>query len=117
MEDKIRVLPLQTPEPDKPWVLEICPASTLKRFDLYKTYKKNTEEQREARSHILSEFELRGQLKFTDESVRKKVISDSAGDALDSVIATLSTFRVIRNPEALFPKGHNISLIEGYVYT
>ena len=115
-EDRVRVLPMQAPEPDKPWVLEICPASTLKRLDLYKTYKKNTEEQKEARSHILSELELRGQLKFTDESVRNKVLSDSGGDALDSVIAAFTTFKVVQNPESIIPQKQSDYMLEGYVY-
>ena len=116
IEEKIRVLPMQTPEPDKPWVLEICPASTLKQFDLYKTYKKNTEEQRETRSHILSELELRGRLKFTDESLRNKVLSDSRGDALDSMIAAFTTFKVVQNPESIIPQKHCDYMLEGYVY-
>ena len=115
-EDRIRVLPMQTPEPDKPWVLEICPASTLKRLNLYRTYKKNTKEQKEARSHILSELELRGQLRFTDESVRDKVLSDSEGDALDSVIAAYTTCKVIQNPESIVPPTQSYYLLEGYVY-
>ena len=115
-ENRVRVLPTQDPEPDKPWVLEICPASALKRLDLYKTYKKNTEEQREARSHILSELELRGQLKFTDESLRNKVLSDSGGDALDSVIAAFTTFKVVQNPESVIPEKQSDYMLEGYVY-
>ena len=107
---------MQAPEPDKPWILETCPASTLKRLNLYKTYKKNTPEQREARSHILSELELRGPLKFTDESTRNKVLSDSGGDALDSVIAAFTTFKVIQNPKSIIPQKQNDYMLEGCVY-
>jgi hypothetical protein len=34
-DDAARVLPLQSPVPGKACLLEICPASTLKRFHLY----------------------------------------------------------------------------------
>ncbi len=33
------VLPMQSALPGKPWILEICPASTLKRKGLYSSYK------------------------------------------------------------------------------
>jgi hypothetical protein len=115
-ENKVRVLPMQVPEPGKPWVLEICPASTLKGLDLYKPYKNNNKGQREARSHILSELELRGQLRFTNELVRNEVLSDSGGDALDSVIAAFTTFKVVQNPERVIPQKQSDYMLEGYVY-
>jgi hypothetical protein len=51
------VPPMQTPAPDKSWLLEICPASTLKQESLYQPYKGKREEYAEARTRVLEAVE------------------------------------------------------------
>jgi len=113
------VLPMQRPLSNEPWILEICPASTLKKLDLYKgyKYKVKTGKHREVRLAIRTEIESKGDLTFREPSIHSTIIEDRGGDALDSVIAALATFHAIRDPERLFPKDQDTYAIEGYVYT
>jgi hypothetical protein len=111
------VLPMQNRVDGKPWLLEVCPASTLKARNLYFPYKGRTAEHRQARTRIVGGIEKMGLVHGLDPVIRNLVVEDKGGDALDSVIAVLATFRAVRNPEALFPKGDNTYSIEGYVYT
>ncbi|MBP2031120.1 hypothetical protein J2755_002068 [Methanohalophilus levihalophilus] len=85
------VPPMQNPDPNKPWIAEICPACTLKEMGLYQPYKGKEEAQESQRILIvkrLSEIKMR-----LDESIKEKAINDSEGDALDSILATLSAYR------------------------
>jgi hypothetical protein len=114
-QDRIRVPPMQDPEPGKPRLVEICPASTLKRLGLYKPYKNNTDEQESARAEILSELEKGSPLEFPDQSVRNTVLADSRGDALDSVIAACAAFELLQDPGSIVPQNHSGWMLEGYV--
>ena len=116
-EDIARVLPMQKPKPGRCLILEICPASTLKHYNLYQKYKypEEKDDRPETRLKILKEIEKRGNLKFKDKGIRKLVIQDRNGDALDSVIAAFATFRAVQ--DGLSPKTENKDyMIEGYVY-
>ena len=111
------VLPMQKPSIGKPWILEICPASTLKDLDLYQKYKyrKKKDDCPEVRSEILKEIEKQGPLGFQDKGIRETVIKDRNGDAQDSVIAAFTTFRAVKG--GLIPGNENGAyMIEGYVY-
>ena len=68
------VLPLQAPLPAIPWLLEVCPASTLKQVWSYRySYKGREEQKREAREHILEGFEGKGMLVVPDQEIRSKL--------------------------------------------
>lgn len=108
------VLPMQSALPGKPWVLEVCPASTLKQEALYQPYKGRREAHRKAREHILREIEEEG-LSIPAE-LQAEIVADREGDALDSVIAAFATFRALHNPAGLVPEGKDVYKIEGYVY-
>lgn len=105
------VLPMQHPHHGTPWILEICPASTLKKMNLYRPYK--GKEHRKQRGRILNAVEATGSISIPEEAIREKIIADSGGDALDSVIAAYSTFRALCNPVALMGRAYRI---DGYVY-
>ena len=109
-----RVLPMQSVLPDKPWMLEICPASTLKQKALYQPYKGRGEEHRQAREHILREIEEKA-LSIPAE-LRAEIVDNREGDALDSVIAAFATFRALHDPAGLVPEGNDAYKLEGYVY-
>ena len=108
------VLPMQSALPGKPWVLEICPASTLKQEALYQPYKGRREAHRKAREHILREIEEKA-LSIPAKS-RAEIMADCEGDVLDSVIAAFATFRTLHNPAGLIPEGNDAYKLEGYVY-
>lgn len=99
--DAACILPMQKPLNGKAWVLEICPASILKRENLSTPYKGRADDRRTARIKILQAIEKRLQLRVTTSVTRSRIAEDSGGDALDSVIAALATFRAFRNSFAL----------------
>lgn len=110
---QVRVLPMQEPDPGRTWLLEICPASTLKRAGLYAPYKRA--DAAPVREGLLMSLTDDGRVVVSDE-VRDAVIRDRKGDALDSVIAAITTWRVL--PEASQPRADNglLAAIEGRVF-
>ncbi len=110
------VLPMQMAAIGKPWILEVCPASRLKRMGLYLSYKGRTTQSREARMRLVDEIQEMELLDELDEGMRKLVVDDAGGDALDSVIAAVATAHAIRNQNSA-PVGQDDPYsIEGYVY-
>ena len=109
------ILPMQPATPGRPWVLEICPASTLKPAGLNSPYKGNRKEHYAARACILAELEGRVPLSIP-ASLRLTILDDCEGDALDSVVATLAVFRAVRNPDGILAGSNKAYAIEGYVY-
>jgi hypothetical protein len=110
------VLPMQGVQPDKPWILEICPASTLKRESLYLQGYKQGDEGYAARARILEGIEATGILSISSSTVRSTILDEPHGDALDSVIAAFATFRALRNLSLLSVDSNNAYALEGYVY-
>jgi hypothetical protein len=105
---------MQEAEEDKPWLLEICPASTLKRGGLYAPYKGGRDEHRSARLRILRELEARAIA--IRPGLRSTIVDDVGGDALDSVVAALATFTALRNSLVVDAEDRAVYAIEGYVY-
>ena len=111
-DGEVSVLPMQSAKPDRPWAIEIYPAATLDQFGLCRNdYKEDTEASRKRRKRNLDGLlecaggELRG------NGIRATAIEDSEGDALDSLVAAVATFRAVRNglppvDEASYPEGH-----------
>jgi hypothetical protein len=111
------VLPMQARRADRAWVLEICPASTLKREGLpAQGYKAKTEEGRRTREAILAGLEGQGQVEVGSAGLRARIIEEEGGDALDSVIAAWATYRAIGAPEIDPVAGLRAYALEGYVY-
>lgn len=110
------VLPMQCVQPDKSWVLEICPASTLKRESLYLQGYKQGEEGYTARARILEWIEAIGILSISSSTVRSAVLNDPHGDALDSVIAAFATMRAVSNPAGLSAERGSDYALEGFVF-
>ena len=110
------VLPMQSALPGKPWILEICPASTLKRRGLYSSYKGRTNAHHAARVFVLESLEVTGPLSILAQGVRSAILEDRGGDALDSVIAAFATFRALRDPALLTVESSDAYVLEGYVY-
>lgn len=109
------VLPMQKPRIGKPWILEVCPASTLKRLRSYKPYKGREDSKRAARRAILQTLEVTGPLAIAD-SLRSVVLDDPEGDALDSIIAAFATSRALFNPTVLVQHEVKGCSAEGHVY-
>lgn len=113
----ICVLPMQRTLPGKPWLLEVCPASTLKKLRLYLLpYKRSDEKSRKHRERIIEGLQETGTILIGSSTLRQKILDDWHGDALDSVIAAFATFRALGNPAYLSVPGTSAYAIEGYIY-
>ncbi|MDY0387005.1 MAG: hypothetical protein RBT65_07735 [Methanolobus sp.] len=111
---KAYTVPMQEAQEDKPWLIEICPASTLKSEDLYIGYKGRAEKKRQNRKYILDEMLHKGIT--VPEKLREKIINNKDGDALDSFIAAYATFRSLGKLDDVIENLPEIYLQEGYTF-
>ena len=88
-------LPFDSPQTGAPWLLEICPASLLKKHGLYFSYKGKSEAQRENRERITSECQARFGLEVP-EKFAQIAFDDSEGDALDAILSALCVARALK---------------------
>lgn len=84
------IISVEPPHPERAWIAETCPASVLKRLDLYRPYKGRTPATRSMRRDIIAVLNERGYLLAPSRSHQDRLIDDQGGDALDSVIACLA---------------------------
>ena len=114
----ICVLPMQRMSPSRPWLCEICPASTLRRMGLRQPYKGHHKDRdkRAIRAHILEGIEKTGAVIIKPPALRSKILDDPDGDALDSIIAAFATFRAVRNLARSSVLRIDPYVLEGYVY-
>ena len=104
------VLPFQRPIPGRPWIIEVCPAVTLRRLGLYdRRYKGLGERRCLERQRLLDRLADRGMQ--LPERVRKRALEDGGGDALDSLVALLTAW-FVRDALAVDAP----SVLEGYIY-
>lgn len=86
------VLPIQSAEQGKPWILEICPASTLKMLYMM-LYKEKV------------------------PPYKGGTLYDNRTKILDSIVAAFATFRAIENMRTNQPvEIDKIHLLEGFVF-
>jgi hypothetical protein len=90
--------PMEERLPGKPCVVEICPASTLKRHGLYRPYKGALSAHLAGRRWILSSIESKSGMGFCDPVARDVVLSEPGGNALDSVVAAWAIFGMRGTP-------------------
>ena len=110
---EVSVLPMQQPLPRKPWLVEVCPASTLKKLGWRISYKGKGDECRLGRKTVLSKIKTQGKVDVPAK-ICSSAIEDTEGDALDGIIAAFSTFHSIKDSNRIVvTKTH---LKEGYVF-
>ena len=80
---------MQKPKRGLPIVAETCPASILKKEDLYLPYKRPNPSHAEARTKIVRELTRRKLLSPVRGKLRDDIIGDPGGDALDAVLAAI----------------------------
>lgn len=110
------VLPMQIPLPGRAWVVEVCPASTLRSLGLYRRYKRRDEAGCAVRAAVLAGLEAGRELVVASGEVRRLVARDAAGDALDSVVAAFAAWRALRRPSLLTVTKSSAYALEGYIY-
>jgi len=108
---KARVVPMQTYAPNQPNLIEVCPASTLKRLKLYRPYKGRDAALGKARADLLDA--LRERRIVWTQIAEKTALDDAEGDALDALIAAYAAWRAL--PVLGAPAGDSEAL-EGRVY-
>ena len=109
------VRPMEMADGERPWVVETCPASTLKHADLYPSYKGTSAAAREARRRIVRGLARSGLLSPLSPSLQRLAIENTGGDALDSMIAAAATGRAYQAGafiQTVAPHEH----LEGRVY-
>jgi hypothetical protein len=111
------VIPMQEIIDDKPLLLEICPKSTLVKEKIAdKKYKGKLKEHWDNRRHILNR--LTEKQVIIPKYLKRSILADTEGDALDSVIAVYAVGKCLLNPTFPFPAGWKQEYaIEGYVYS
>lgn len=115
VDERVAVVPMMAPQPDKALVMEVCPASALKRLALYRSYKGRSTSHCEARAAVLDNLLAQPDLALTNGTLRGVMIADPEGDALDSFIAAAITFWAIQVPDRLIT-GDAVALLEGRVF-
>jgi len=119
-ENAVSVIPMQARLPGQAWLIEICPASTVKlRLGWKKTsgsYKRATKDGRLDREVILNLLECSEGVNLSPCVERDRILSNSSGDALDSVIAAAATARAVRDEFRTDPSTEATHRIEGHIY-
>lgn len=106
-------LPFDEPRVGATWLLETCPASLLKKHNLYFSYKGKSESQRENRARITSECQARFDLEIPD-AIRQSAIDDAEGDALDALLSAVCVARALEKRE--WTPQSEVERREGRVY-
>jgi hypothetical protein len=114
--DRVAVPPMQPAVPGRPVLLEICPASTLRRLGLYgRPYKGAAPGHRANRAAILDGMIAADLLAPPGAALVDRLVGDRGGDALDSVVAAVACARAIAAPGYDRPRVA-AELLEGRVY-
>lgn len=111
--DVARVVPMQAPRPGKVLLAETCPASLLKRLDLYAPYKGRGGTLRDARNFLIKNFKKNDLLNLSDKSLEEKIIEDRGGDALDAMLAAVAAANL---PRLRGAANDAVERIEGRIY-
>ena len=105
-------VPLQQPEGADIVLLEVSPASMLKRDGLRRPYKGRTEAHSSGRRQILDALEQSERLILPD-SVRAAAVDNVRGDAIDSIISATGVVEAVTNPGAIDPR--SVYTVEGAI--
>jgi hypothetical protein len=93
-KDNARVLPMQSCDEYLPWLVEICPSSTLGRLGLPREgYKGEGKSEKTVRKEIVEGLEIEVGM---SRGVREEIVEQEGGDALDSVTAALAAAEAVR---------------------
>jgi hypothetical protein len=106
---------------DTPWLLETCPASTLKalardRNDFNPASYKGTKPEHETRRRDIVERLERERLVEWSTGMSDIATEDRGGDALDASLCALAARRALARPDALHCEPGSPEAIEGHVY-
>ncbi len=112
--DKVSVLPMQEPLGDRSWIMEVCPASTLKKESLYISYKGNKEKHKKSREYIMDKMLCKG-IKIS-EFLLERIVLNRGGDALDSFIAAYASCCALDKLDDIIGRLPPVYMREGYTF-
>ena len=111
---KVKLLPHQKITAGHIHLMEVCPASFLKKHGLYKPYKGTTSQHRQVREAILQFCQEKFALQWLKDDHRDVLVQNENGDALDSLICSLIAAQHWPDP---IPKDwHPLYEKEGFIY-
>jgi hypothetical protein len=99
------------PRRPKPVVIEACPACAMKSIGFYPQYKGRDPAHRSARKAVFARLIDNGYLEHPSHALTVRILDNAGGDALDAVIAAITTARA-----DLRRKATGDELFEGYIY-
>ncbi|RMG62367.1 MAG: DUF429 domain-containing protein [Calditrichaeota bacterium] len=114
-EQAVAVLPFHPPDPNKPWLLEVCPASYLKQKGLYQPYKGRRSALADRRAQLLHQLFRQEGLLLPAPDLAEKIARQPGGDALDAVLAALCVYRALQ-ADSLQPPLKGAAALEGWIY-
>ncbi len=99
------------------YLMEVCPASVLAKLG-YSTrgYKGAGDDRRARRRGILAALVDDGLVRPTARALRERILGDSAGDAVDSVLAAVGAWRGYRDYDHAALRADPHYGVEGFVY-
>jgi len=107
---------------DTPWLLETCPASTIKRLAsedatvVASAYKGAKPAQAHARRRLASFLRERRLVEW-DGELEETCAANAGGDAVDACLCAFAVRRAVARPESLHCESDADAAIEGRVYT
>lgn len=115
--NSVNIHPMQSLEQSKPWVIEICPSSTLKFENLNCSYKKKGKKAKESennRKFILQRLVEKRLITDISPEAWVSAVDDKEGDALDSIIAAVATYRALKKNFSI--PCRELYKLEGHIY-
>mmetsp|Transcript_41811 Transcript_41811/g.121159 ORF Transcript_41811/g.121159 Transcript_41811/m.121159 type:complete len:345 (-) Transcript_41811:83-1117(-) len=117
------VVPCADAEPKKPWLMESCPASVLKRLGLYtEAYKGRQTAQERRRAELVALLEQGVEVGsagggtvtviLEGPSLRARLVADPGADRLDAVLAAVGAACATRRED--FPAPHDGDMLDIY---
>jgi hypothetical protein len=91
--NRATIVPQMCMNQGKPVLIEVCAACSLKHLDCYPSYKGRTTTHRAARKRILDCLIGKNLLQPPTRALRRLLLENTGGDALDAVIGAIATSR------------------------
>jgi hypothetical protein len=111
-----RVVPAQSAQPGRAWLLEVCPAVHLAARGWRVPYKGPGAGRRAGRAGIVEALVAAGELSRPSAAARKRMLTEPGGDALDAVIAAVAAAGVLA-AGGPFTARHRGEQVEGRILT
>ncbi len=108
--------PVQPLDNQRTGLLEVCPASLLKKLGLYRPYKGHSPAQRRHRETILHYFLRQERLDLAHASLYETLVNDQGGDALDSFLALWIAFTAVRRSDWTRRPLNPLTRKEGFIF-